>query len=174
MDDRIPTDIFVNSGNGYEVCIRSVVDSINHILKRLFDAVDGSPLVDRSKECRDKLKRIKHEIERPEIIDIIEGEILEYLPEFSVSTNYYFIPEMIDKSILLFYTVLKQKARLNGRMSPGVKRSILACYNCLMYLSNRMVVGMVDYPTTIKSVFQDELFLDSVKVLEREIKSLFC
>jgi len=154
MDERIPKNLFISSGCKYERGIKSIVDNISFLLEELCFGI--------TEDSNEEVFKTT--------MSFINAGIEEY-KQPSYIKNVFGVDNMLKKAMLLFHELSIQKVRMNGG-DFSVRGIILVCYNCLMYLSNRMVVGMVDYPITIKNVFQDELFLDSVKVLEKEIESL--
>jgi len=165
MDTRIPKDIFVNSGNGYEVCVQSMINDINFLLEGLYSYVDGYSVVDRNKLFVNKLETIKY--------GVAEYGKPEYIKELYGGGEYLFVEEMLRKAVLLFYTVVKEKAKVNGKISKDIRYCIIAAYNSLLYLTNGLVIGMVDYPNKICNVFENELFLGSVKYLDMKVNKLF-
>lgn len=160
--------VFVNSGNGYEIRVRSMVDSILYILEMVISLPCSCPVA--KKDIKEKIGVLKKRIEFLADDERTE-EFVMYLTDEEYSP--FFVEEMLRKSVLLFHKVEREKSKLNGKLltPPGV--CVLACYNCLMYLMNGLLVSMIDYPEKIGNVFKNSLFLDSVDELDKKITSVY-
>lgn len=155
MDDRELTDIFVKTKSRYEASVKDVVEEIILVEKNLKEYSAGLNYIQDI---------ISYYIEG--VRDLNDHYGKHYVREWILNSS---IEEILKKSMLLFHKVNEKKAKFNGRKLNIKEECIVSCYDCLMYLCNGLLISMLDYPDKVGNVFKDELFLDSIDVLDKKI-----